>query len=56
MGAFVIHSFNRDSDWSSVHVTVAGLGIAGFAAADALAQLGGRVTVVDAGDFAHLTH
>ena len=50
MGAFVIHGFNRDSDWSSVHVTVAGIGIAGFAAADALAQLGGRVTVVDAGD------
>ena len=50
MGAFVIQSFNRDSDWSSVHVTVAGIGIAGFAAADALAQLGGRVTVVDASD------
>ncbi len=47
MGAFVIQDFNRDSDWSSVHVTVAGIGIAGFAAADALAQLGGRVTVVD---------
>jgi len=46
----VIQSFNRDSDWSSVHVTVAGIGIAGFAAADALAQLGGRVTVVDASD------
>ena len=50
MGAFVIQGFNRDSDWSSVHVTVAGIGIAGFAAADALAQLGGRVTVVDASD------
>lgn len=50
MGAFVIHSFCRDSDWSSVHVTVAGIGIAGFAAADALAQLGGHVTVIDAGD------
>ena len=50
MGTFVIQSFNRDSDWSSVHVTVAGIGIAGFAAADALAQLGGRVTVVDASD------
>ena len=46
----MIQSFNRDSDWSSVHVTVAGIGIAGFAAADALAQLGGRVTVVDASD------
>ena len=50
MGAFVIQGFHRDSDWSSVHVTVAGIGIAGFAAADALAQLGGRVTVVDASD------
>ena len=50
MGAFVIREFHRDSDWSSVHVTVAGIGIAGFAAADALAQLGARVTVVDAGD------
>ncbi|MDD2817541.1 MAG: UDP-N-acetylmuramoyl-L-alanine--D-glutamate ligase [Candidatus Nanopelagicales bacterium] len=46
----MIHSFCRDSDWSSVHVTVAGIGIAGFAAADALAQLGGHVTVIDAGD------
>lgn len=50
MGAFVIHSFNRDSNWASVHATVAGVGIAGFAAADALAQLGARVTVVDSQD------
>ncbi|MDD2858651.1 MAG: UDP-N-acetylmuramoyl-L-alanine--D-glutamate ligase [Candidatus Nanopelagicales bacterium] len=40
----------RDSDWSATRVTVAGIGIAGFAAADALAQLGAIVTVVDAGD------
>ena len=40
----------RDSDWSGVHVAVAGIGIAGFAAADALLSLGARVTVVDAGD------
>ncbi len=37
----------RDSDWSAVSVTVAGLGIAGFAAADALLSLGARVTVLD---------
>ena len=40
----------RDSDWSGVHVAVAGIGIAGFAAADALLSLGARVTAVDAGD------
>ncbi|MEI7452891.1 MAG: UDP-N-acetylmuramoyl-L-alanine--D-glutamate ligase [Actinomycetes bacterium] len=50
MGAFVIQGFNRESDWSSIHATIAGLGIAGFAAADALAQLGAKVTVVDAQD------
>jgi UDP-N-acetylmuramoylalanine--D-glutamate ligase len=42
-----LHRFSQWSDWS---VTVAGIGIAGFACADALAQLGGRVTVIDAGD------
>ena len=31
-------------------VTVAGIGVAGFAAADALVHLGARVTVVDAAD------
>jgi UDP-N-acetylmuramoylalanine--D-glutamate ligase len=50
MGAFVIQGFNRESDWASVHATVAGIGIAGFAAADALAQLGASVRVVDAQD------
>jgi UDP-N-acetylmuramoylalanine--D-glutamate ligase len=50
MGAFVIQGFNRESDWASIHATVAGIGIAGFAAADALAQLGAKVTVVDAQD------
>ena len=42
-----LHRFSQWSDWS---VTVAGIGIAGFACADALMQLGARVTVVDAGD------
>jgi len=46
----VIAALDRTSDWSSIRVTVAGIGVAGFAAADALAQLGAQVTVVDAGD------
>ncbi|CAB4752477.1 MAG: UDP-N-acetylmuramoyl-L-alanine--D-glutamate ligase [Actinobacteria bacterium] len=50
MGSRVIASLNRDSDWSSYHVVVAGIGIAGYACADALMQLGARVTVVDSGD------
>jgi UDP-N-acetylmuramoylalanine--D-glutamate ligase len=41
-------ALNRDSDWSGVHVVVAGIGVSGFAAADALLSLGARVTVVDA--------
>ncbi len=40
----------RRSDWSAWSVTVVGIGIAGFACADALMQLGAQVTVVDAGD------
>ena len=43
-------SLHRDSDWAAVDVTVAGVGIAGFAAADALLSLGARVTVVDGTD------
>lgn len=42
-----LHRFSQWSDWS---VTVVGIGIAGFACADALAQLGARVTVIDTGD------
>lgn len=41
---------HRDSEWREWSVTVAGIGIAGFACADALAQLGARVTIVDAAD------
>jgi UDP-N-acetylmuramoylalanine--D-glutamate ligase len=37
---------DRDSDWTRVHALVAGLGVSGFAAADALQHLGARVTVV----------
>ena len=43
-----IDQLNRDADWSGVHVGVAGIGIAGFAAADALLHLGARVTAIDA--------
>ena len=38
---------SRDADWSSLRVGVLGLGIAGFAAADALMQLGSQVSIVD---------
>jgi UDP-N-acetylmuramoylalanine--D-glutamate ligase len=38
---------NRESDWSELSVVVAGIGISGFAAADALVGLGAKVTVVD---------
>lgn len=40
----------RDSDWSRWRVTVAGIGVAGYAAADALQQLGAQVTIVDGAD------
>ncbi len=40
----------RGSDWSAVHAVVAGVGVAGFAAADQLLHLGARVTVIDAAD------
>lgn len=39
---------HRDADWSGLRVLVAGLGISGFAAADALWERGAVVTVVDA--------
>lgn len=45
-----VASLSRESDWSALHVVVAGIGVAGFAAADALLRLGGRVTVVDGAD------
>jgi UDP-N-acetylmuramoylalanine--D-glutamate ligase len=39
---------HRDADWAGLRVLVAGLGISGFAAADALAERGAVVTAVDA--------
>jgi UDP-N-acetylmuramoylalanine--D-glutamate ligase len=38
---------DRGFDWTRVHALVAGLGVSGFAAADALQHLGARVTAVD---------
>ena len=38
---------HRDADWSGLRVVVAGLGISGFAAADALLERGAHVTIVD---------
>jgi len=45
-----VDDLDRTSDWSAWHVTVVGIGIAGFAAADALSQLGAQVTLVDAAE------
>lgn len=38
------------SDWSRVRVAVAGIGVAGFAAADGLLEFGARVIALDSGD------
>ncbi|MGH8774598.1 MAG: UDP-N-acetylmuramoyl-L-alanine--D-glutamate ligase, partial [Jiangellaceae bacterium] len=37
----------RDSPWPQLRAVVAGIGVSGFAAADALVRLGAAVTVVD---------
>ncbi|HEY8822963.1 MAG TPA: UDP-N-acetylmuramoyl-L-alanine--D-glutamate ligase, partial [Dermatophilaceae bacterium] len=39
---------HRDADWSTLRVVVAGLGISGFAAADALSERGAIVTALSA--------
>ena len=39
-----------DADWSQLRVLVAGIGLSGFAAADALVERGARVVVVDGAD------
>ena len=41
---------HADADWEGLRVVVAGLGVSGFAAADALMQRGARVVAVDARD------
>ena len=38
---------DRESDWGQWRICVAGLGVAGYAAADALLQLGASVRVID---------
>lgn len=38
---------HRDAEWAGLRVLVAGLGVSGFAAADALAERGAHVTIVD---------
>lgn len=48
--AVILEDLNRNSDWSQVRVTVLGLGIAGYAAADNLTFLGAQVTAVDERD------
>ena len=47
MTSLNIDDLNRTSDWSKVRACVVGLGIAGFAAADALVNLGAQVIVLD---------
>ena len=41
---------HRDADWSGLRALVTGLGVSGFAAADALRQHGASVVVVDPGN------
>jgi UDP-N-acetylmuramoylalanine--D-glutamate ligase len=41
---------HRDADWAGLSVVVAGIGLSGFAAADALLERGARVVVVDGRD------
>jgi UDP-N-acetylmuramoylalanine--D-glutamate ligase len=41
---------DRGSNWGQWRICVAGLGVAGYAAADALMQLGSAVRVIDASD------
>lgn len=43
-----VQTLTRTSDWSDVRVCVVGLGVAGFAAADALIQLNAKVVILDA--------
>lgn len=45
-----VSGLHRGSDWSAWSVTVAGIGLAGYSCADALMQLGARVTVIDSGE------
>ena len=42
------HLTHRDADWAGLRILVAGLGVSGFAAADALSERGAIVTAVSA--------
>jgi UDP-N-acetylmuramoylalanine--D-glutamate ligase len=46
----MLDDLRRDSDWTGIHVAVAGVGVAGFAAAEALLSLGAQVSAFDAAD------
>lgn len=48
MGKIDVQELTRTSDWSTLRVCVVGLGVAGFACADALIQLNAQVVVLDA--------
>jgi UDP-N-acetylmuramoylalanine--D-glutamate ligase len=45
-----VDSLGRDSEWSQLRVVVAGVGLAGFACADVLVELGARVISLDSGE------
>jgi UDP-N-acetylmuramoylalanine--D-glutamate ligase len=45
-----IDSLSRSTEWTGLHALVVGLGVAGFAAADALVHVGARVNVIDANE------
>src|SRR5919202_6983430 len=47
-GARLASLMSAEADWSGLRVLVAGIGLSGFAAADALLERGARVVVVDA--------
>lgn len=49
-----VDALARESDWTTVSVTVLGLGVAGYSCADALMQLGAHVTVIDGSSGAKL--
>ncbi len=48
MASLNLDELTRTSDWSQVRVCVVGLGVAGFAAADALVNLDAKVIALDA--------
>ncbi|WP_370619221.1 UDP-N-acetylmuramoyl-L-alanine--D-glutamate ligase [Mumia sp. Pv 4-285] len=45
-----LDGLGRADSWEGVHAVVAGLGGSGYAAADALMQVGARLTILDDGD------